>query len=733
MDAKYREKLGLGNKILTDDEIQMIVEEKAKGMFKICDKEEKGFVTKRDMQHLVGELPLTADQLEEVFDLLDDDGNQYMTLEEFNEGFGGYLGVQFKAMQQAMIESEDFEEDELGAENLDHEYSKTMRNLGAEGIFDEQEQTVKELWMNMKKNEPELIGFFEDFVHKASADIIKARNSAGELENALRTRTMAHETEVHRLYEEMETQIKSERERILHEERDRERIKEDLSTQVKSKEEQLQELMKRQTELEEKLGDLTVAEQEAREAREELEKDNYELRSELDNSKYDLKESKGYLSEVQGKIKKEKRERAQVAFKVTAGIVQERESLVKQLEMLRDMNKKLQDERDEYLSQQTDNQDTSNLDTTHDTKGKEEAEAEALAHIARQGSIMSGYSDPSSSNGNINRSKSPVKFTISKLEVDEALSRRRRGMGTNSSQASVSTDGGDGSLAGLNGLEEDDDDIEVDDTYLLNQGLFPGRNESSLCDELGGGQTKLGAGDEEVDGLEGTQGLGFSALSMRGEPVGAHTTESMSDAQRVVATNNVPERLFKVVFVGDSGVGKTSFIHRFCTDSFQGNFSATIGVDFQVKSMSVNDQLVALQLWDTAGQERFRSITRHYFRKADGVIVMYDVTSEQSFVNVRNWMSSVEEATEENVVRLIIGNKKDLVQEDPTSRVIKEEVGKSLAETYNSLFIETSAKSGENVKQAFIDMAKLLWEKEDQDIEKALTLDDAAIKKGCCS
>ncbi|XP_072017118.1 LOW QUALITY PROTEIN: EF-hand calcium-binding domain-containing protein 4B-like [Amphiura filiformis] len=719
MDAKYREKLGLGNKILTDDEIQMIVEEKAKGMFKICDKEEKGFVTKRDMQHLVGELPLTADQLEEVFDLLDDDGNQYMTLEEFNEGFGGYLGVQFKAMQQAMIESDDFEEDELGAENLDHEYSKTMRNLGAEGIFDEQEQTVKELWMNMKKNEPELIGFFEDFVHKASADIIKARNSAGELENALRTRTMAHETEVHRLYEEMETQIKSERERILHEERDRERrIKEDLSTQVKSKEEQLQELMKRQTELEEKLGDLTVAEQEAREAREELEKDNYELRSELDNSKYDLKESKGYLSEVQGKIKKEKRTSTLlidkfgislfalmeykktswfevvhmrlVAFKVTAGIVQERESLVKQLEMLRDMNKKLQDERDEYLSQQT-----------------EEAEAEALAHIARQGSIMSGYSDPSSS-------------------------RRRRGMGTNSSQASVSTDGGDGSLAGLNGLEEDDDDIEVDDTYLLNQGLFPGRNESSLCDELGGVK-KLGAGDEEVDGLEGTQGLGFSALSMRGEPVGAHTTESMSDAQRVVATNNVPERLFKVVFVGDSGVGKTSFIHRFCTDSFQGNFSATIGVDFQVKSMSVNDQLVALQLWDTAGQERFRSITRHYFRKADGVIVMYDVTSEQSFVNVRNWMSSVEEATEENVVRLIIGNKKDLVQEDPTSRIIKEEVGKSLAETYNSLFIETSAKSGENVKQAFIDMAKLLWEKEDQDIEKALTLDDAAIKKGCCS
>ena len=91
MDAKYREKLGLdSHKILTDDEIQIIVDDKAKSMFQICDKEEKGFVTKRDMQRLVGELPLTGEELEEVFDLLDDDGNEFMTLEEFNEGFGKF-------------------------------------------------------------------------------------------------------------------------------------------------------------------------------------------------------------------------------------------------------------------------------------------------------------------------------------------------------------------------------------------------------------------------------------------------------------------------------------------------------------------------------------------------------------------------------------------------------------------------------------------------------------------
>ncbi|KAK2152197.1 hypothetical protein LSH36_337g01059 [Paralvinella palmiformis] len=103
-----------------------------------------------------------------------------------------------------------------------------------------------------------------------------------------------------------------------------------------------------------------------------------------------------------------------------------------------------------------------------------------------------------------------------------------------------------------------------------------------------------------------------------------------------------PERLFKVVFVGDSGVGKSSFIHQFCNQTFKATFSATIGVDFQVKNVRVDGHVIALQLWDTAGQERFRSITKQYFRKADGVLVMYDVTSEVSFKNVRNWMISVQ-------------------------------------------------------------------------------------------
>ncbi|KAJ8048275.1 Ras-related protein Rab-8B [Holothuria leucospilota] len=222
-----------------------------------------------------------------------------------------------------------------------------------------------------------------------------------------------------------------------------------------------------------------------------------------------------------------------------------------------------------------------------------------------------------------------------------------------------------------------------------------------------------------------------------------------------------PQRLYKVVFVGDSYVGKTSLMHRVCNDAFHDGFNATIagdvnfeepdivsylwwtlashhgkptctvqdGVDFQVKTMSVKGNSVAIQLWDTAGQERFRSITRHYFRKSDAVIVVYDVTSEKSFLSVRNWMTSIEEVTDEHVVRVIIGNKVDL--ED--LRQVQKKRGEEIAGTYQSLFYEASAKSGVNVADCIEELAHKLLEKEDREMEEALKLiNEVVAKKKCC-
>lgn len=209
---------------------------------------------------------------------------------------------------------------------------------------------------------------------------------------------------------------------------------------------------------------------------------------------------------------------------------------------------------------------------------------------------------------------------------------------------------------------------------------------------------------------------------------------SSMDADSQVESESVVkrQRIFKVVFVGDSGVGKSSFIHRFCNNHFRASFAATIGVDFQVKALPVGDNMVVLQLWDTAGQERYRSVTKQYFRKADGVIVMYDITSERSFLNVRDWMFSVQEGVEEGTVIAIVGNKTDVVEADP-EHVTKVKDGSKMAVEYNALFYETSAKSGSYINETMLGIASLLKDKEDKAMEAALTLTDAPQKKGCCS
>ena len=125
-----------------------------------------------------------------------------------------------------------------------------------------------------------------------------------------------------------------------------------------------------------------------------------------------------------------------------------------------------------------------------------------------------------------------------------------------------------------------------------------------------------------------------------------------------------PERVFKVIFIGDSSVGKSSLITRFCTGKFKPGLKSTIGVDFHTRSLVVEDQSICLQCWDTAGQERYRSITRQYFRKADAVVIVYDISSEKSFLNARDWLESAVEGAGPGASLLLLGNKLDIAEDD---------------------------------------------------------------------
>ena len=161
-------------------------------------------------------------------------------------------------------------------------------------------------------------------------------------------------------------------------------------------------------------------------------------------------------------------------------------------------------------------------------------------------------------------------------------------------------------------------------------------------------------------------------------------------------------RKFKLVFLGEQSVGKTSLITRFMYDTFDGNYQATIGIDFLSKTMYLDDRTVRLQLWDTAGQERFHTITSSYYRGAHGIIVVYDVTDEPTFANVKQWLQEIERYACEGVNKLLVGNKADLT----SSKAVDFDAAKQLADELGIPFLETSAKDATNVEQAFLTMAK---------------------------
>lgn len=164
-------------------------------------------------------------------------------------------------------------------------------------------------------------------------------------------------------------------------------------------------------------------------------------------------------------------------------------------------------------------------------------------------------------------------------------------------------------------------------------------------------------------------------------------------------------RKFKLVFLGEQSVGKTSLITRFMYDTFDGNYQATIGIDFLSKTMYLDDRTVRLQLWDTAGQERFRSLIPSYIRDSSVAIVVYDVTNRDSFKATSKWVEDVRAERGNEVVIALVGNKTDISDK----REVSTEEGEQRAQEYNNvMFIETSAKAGHNVKNLFKKIAQAL-------------------------
>lgn len=159
--------------------------------------------------------------------------------------------------------------------------------------------------------------------------------------------------------------------------------------------------------------------------------------------------------------------------------------------------------------------------------------------------------------------------------------------------------------------------------------------------------------------------------------------------------------LYKILLLGNSSVGKTSFLLRFCDDKYDPETLTTIGVDYKKKFIKRHDKKIKLHICDTAGQERFRSLAKNQYKNADGIILMYDITNKKSFQDIKDWISSIKDNVDLDKIGLVIsGNKKDL--ED--KREVSEELREKLEEKQNIKVIETSSKDNINVNETFAEL-----------------------------
>ncbi|CAK9108217.1 unnamed protein product [Durusdinium trenchii] len=193
-----------------------------------------------------------------------------------------------------------------------------------------------------------------------------------------------------------------------------------------------------------------------------------------------------------------------------------------------------------------------------------------------------------------------------------------------------------------------------------------------------------------------------------------------------MATTNDYDHLVKLLLLGDSAVGKSSLLMRFCESKFDANFVLTIGVDFKWKQVERQQRKLKIQVWDTAGQERFRTITPAYYRAAMGVVICYDITDKASFEHIDYWLQQLEQHGDEGVQRVLVGNKADLEE----NRKVSKEEGQQLAAQYNMKFFETSAKSGQDVDEAFLSIADDVVKQRYSDVQPNAGMQLKKDKKG---
>ncbi|XP_073336508.1 EF-hand calcium-binding domain-containing protein 4B [Pagrus major] len=755
--------------------------DKTKEFFRTCDVEGKGFITRTDMRRLHRELPLSAEELEDVFDSLDTAGSGYLTLEAFSSGFSQFLhgrrisvvddqnqapGPVFRA-KEALYQSQ-WEAKLSGVdEEEEKHFCMLLDSLGASNVFEDAGE-VRSLWAQLRRDEPHLLSNFEEFLARVTSQIKEAHQEKKEMESALQRKAATHDSEIRNLYEEMEAQINNEKDRLLLKDSERLQLRShDLEHQLSSKEKELDHLFQKQKRLELQCRELNSEKQESYVENVKLKMTNDELARALESTSQELSLAQDQLAMLQEQAARLHQEKEMEMYRVTEGLQREKQSLMKQLDLLREMNKHLKDERDiccgvprtSLRKKQKQRAGLANLfdDTSQPAKSEDDtptAPSSSATTVsapacqqrpAAKYNLVNGYASPAPPKVYDVRAKakrSPTKTSAAKRVMGKDRVRAEK-----AEKAEIEK---------KTGVEEEVLDGPPDG--------WPLRRVISIEEDhlphllLGGPQLLLHQLSEEEDEVEEEEeeevqsdsetsvvmaatppssravvpvlGEAYMArksrfrMSPRRQPVGKETQQEPNEGALFA-----PDRLFKVVLVGNSSVGKTSLLRSFCEGRFHPSTIATVGIDYSVKTLTLDNMQVAMQLWDTAGQERFRSITKQFFRKADGVVLMYDVTVEESFRAVIPWLTNVQEAAGEGIPILLLGNKMDMDDE----RQVSFKEAEQLAYENKVMFSEVSAYTAKNVTESLTHLARVLMEQEDTVRDTTVVLSAQPVRrKACC-
>ncbi|KFQ25247.1 Ras and EF-hand domain-containing protein, partial [Merops nubicus] len=595
------------------------------------------------------------------------------------------------------------------------------------------QEQVSVLYQNIHIVEPRLIQTYEHVIKNFIREIKLQSTELETLAVAVKRAQDKAAVQLSELEEEMEQRIQAAEHKAKKEEkRKAEEALNELKRQYDTEVGDLQVTIKKLKKLEEQSKNVNH-----KEDVDELKKRVHDVLLENQKLKKDLLEAQTNIAFLQSELDSLKSERADQALNSERDLemirecTEERDSLERQVQILQSANRKLHDSNDSLRSA------LENSFSKHN-RSLRLANTSPGSTISRSSPKLNGGQSPL--NPRYDRSSPCVDEDYDSLALCDPMQR------INCEVDSLPESCFDSGLSTLRDSNEYDSEVEY-----RHQRIF----QRSQCMQEGFGGD---ASDTDVPEIRDEEAYGpdnsstvldwkpsrpvsrSSSITSTRKYISALTPQS--DATECTPKYPSSEKAYKIVLAGDAAVGKSSFLMRLCKNEFRGNTSATLGVDFQMKRLIVDGEPTVLQLWDTAGQERFRSIAKSYFRRADGVLLLYDVTCEKSFLNVREWVDMIEDATHENIPIMMVGNKADLRQvvTEQGQKCVPINYGEKLAMTYNALFCETSAKDGSNIVEAVLHLAREVRKRSDnQDDTRSVTslagtpVKKLALTKNCCN